>query len=82
MFNNLHIYKNGSELPMPCDISDRSKYSFHLIGKFEELQHSQRFALAESKILENNWKMFCVCKFENQNEDNYPYYVYEVYNLE
>lgn len=82
MFKNLHIYKIGSELPMPHDISDRSKYMFHLIGKFEELQHSQRFAMAESKIFENKWKMYCVCKVENQNEGNYPYFVYEVIYLE
>lgn len=84
MFNNLHIYKNGSELPMPRDISDRSKYMFYLIGNFEELQRSQRFALAESKILSNKWKMFCVCEVdcESKSDQLCPYSVCEVYDLQ
>lgn len=67
---------------MPCDIGDRNKYMFHLVAKFEEQQRSRRFAQMESKLFQNKWKLFCVCKAENENEGNYPYFLYEVYNLQ
>lgn len=82
MFEYLHIYKQGEELSMPSNIDDRDKYMFYLIAKFEELMPSQRFALAESKLSLNKWKMYCVCKAENENEGNYPYFLCEVLNLQ
>lgn len=80
MFDNLNIYKQGEELAMPCDIDNRDKYMYLLIARFEELHHAQRFALEESKIFENKWKMYCVAKYEHENLC--PYFVYTVYNLQ